>query len=414
MAAQSFDPNDFAYTSVVYLTVNFGGEAYQGSGVLISPDEVLTADHMVWDSAEGVATGVQVSPAYGKGVAPFGTVAGTVTHYDAGIVDDEYISLADAQSDFAVIHLAHPVTGAGNMAVTPGFAGGAVHVTGYPGFADEAMVDDAQSVSADPSYTLWDGTTTGAGSSGGPVWAYGADGTPDVVGLVSGASGAVQYDMRITPDKAAQIAAWVAQDDAGLGVTRAAPPAAKLAIFDNTTQRAVADALSQPFVQPIAGVLSRIVEQYVSVSPDSLSITAHSPNYFIHTGSGNDAVQLLAGTNIVDAGAGSNFVVGGEGQDTIILDTRGAVSDIWDTVSRFGSGDAAALLGLDPATARLSWADGQGAPGVTGLTLHATAPGGARASLTLAGYTTADLAAGRVTTFFGHDSNATFLWVAAT
>ena len=215
--------------------------------------------------------------------------------------------------------------------------------------------------------------------------------------------------MKLTAAKAAQIAAWVAQDDAGEALPAPyAPPAASLAVFDATVGRAVPDTLSTPYAGPVAG----IAEQYVSVSPDSLSIAANSPNYFIHTGAGNDAVQLLGGINVVDAGAGSNFLAGGTGRDTFFLDDRAPGGPIWSTVTGFHAGDSATVFGIDPATAVLSWTDNEGAPGDTGLTLHAAAPGRPVASLTLAGFTTADLA-GRVQAGFGGTGADQFLNVRA-
>lgn len=417
MTAQAFDSKSYPYGAVVLINVlanSGGGLGWHGSGVLISPDEVLTASHVAFDSDYGLATEIQVAPGYQNGAAPFGVLSGTVAHYNTSISEaGGSITYNDSQSDYAVIHLSQPVVGAPVMAITPGFAGGAVQVTGYPDRAGgTTMVDDVQTVAKDPAYTLLDGSDTGTGSSGGPVWTYGPDGKPQVVGLVSSGSTALGtgYDVQITPAAAAQIAAWVKQDDAGL--TEPAPytlPLASLAIFDATRGQALPDTLSAPF----AGTLPYVAEQYVSVTPDSLNIAAASPNYFIHTGSGNDAVQLLGGTNVVDAGTGSNFLTSGTGRDSLLLDTRGAASDIWDTVSRFHSGDTATVFGISPGTASLSWADGQGTPGATGLTLHASVAGRPMASLTLAGFTTADLAANRVATSFSSVGGVSYLWVVA-
>jgi hypothetical protein len=60
--------------------------------------------------------------------------------------------------------------------------------------------------------------------------------------------------------------------------------------------------------------------------------------------------------------------------------------DIWSTVNGFHKGDAATIWGVTPQDFNLSWVDGQGATGFTGLTLHATASGQPTASLTFAGY----------------------------
>ena len=416
MTAQAFNFKAYPYGAVVRVSVlssTGGGPGWHGTGVLISPDEVLTASHIAHKDDGGTATVIQVAPGYQSGAAPFGVLSGTVTHYSPVSTVGGVISNADSQNDYAIIHLSHPVAGAPVMAVTPNFAGGTVHITGYPDRAGgRTMVDDVQKVATVPGYALFSGTDTGAGSSGGPVWTYGPDGRPQVVGLVSAADTALNigYDVQFTNAAAAQIAAWVRQDDAGLAEPAPyAPPVAGLVIYDATTRQALPDTLSAPF----AGTLPAITMQYVTVTTHSLNIVAASPNYFVHTGSGNDAVQLLGGTNVVDAGAGSNFLTGGTGRDTFFLDTRGALSDVWDTVARFGSGDAATVFGIGPG-ASLSWVDGQGAPGAAGLTLHASAAGRPMASLTLAGFTTADLAAGRVATSFGSTGGVSYLSLHAT
>ena len=54
-----------------------------------------------------------------------------------------------------------------------------------------------------------------------------------------------------------------------------------------------------------------------------------------------------------------------------------------------------------PSDFTLSWVNAQGANGYAGLTLHATAPGEPTASLTLVGYSSADLTNGKLTVSFG-------------
>jgi hypothetical protein len=59
---------------------------------------------------------------------------------------------------------------------------------------------------------------------------------------------------------------------------------------------------------------------------------------------------------------------------------------------------------VSPQTA-LSWQNGQGSAGYTGLTLEATAADGSATAVTLARYySTADLSNGRLTTGFGGDA----------
>jgi hypothetical protein len=147
-------------------------------------------------------------------------------------------------------------------------------------------------------------------------------------------------------------------------------------------------------------------------------------NTFIHAGSGQggsgeDAIDVshVGGTNVLDGENGSNFLVGGTGPssfDTFFVDDRSPSADIWSTVANFHAGDAATIFGITQNGFDTAWADGQGAAGYTGLTLHVTAPGAPTASLTLSGYTTADLTNGTLTTSYGTENDGTpYLYVHA-
>ena len=170
------------------------------------------------------------------------------------------------------------------------------------------------------------------------------------------------------------------------------------------------DTLSQAYSGPV----SYLQTQFVDITTDSLNVTAQVPNIFIHTGSGNDAVALLGGTNVVDGGTGSNFLTGGSGSDTFFVDARAIVSDVWSTVSAFHSGDAATLFGITQDIQTLNWLDGDGAAAAKGLTLHATEADRPTASLTLAGFSMADMASGKITASFGHTDSGDYLYVQAT
>ena len=112
--------------------------------------------------------------------------------------------------------------------------------------------------------------------------------------------------------------------------------------------------------------------------------------------------------------AGSNFLVGGSGDDTFFVDDRSPSADIWSTVSNFHAGDSATIFGITQSGFNTSFVDGQGATGFTGLTLHVTVAGHPTASLTLAGFSTADLSSGRISTSFGTEADGTpYLFVHA-
>ena len=154
---------------------------------------------------------------------------------------------------------------------------------------------------------------------------------------------------------------------------------------------------------------------YANISSDSLNIVATTPDWFITTGSGNDAITVTSGTNVVNGGAGSNFLTGGSGTDTFYIDATAPDQDIWSTVVNFHQGDAVTLWGISPATATIAWANNQGASGYSGLTLHAQAVNGTTASLTLDGYTQADLSDGRLAIAYGTNvSVGPYMYIAGT
>jgi hypothetical protein len=184
----------------------------------------------------------------------------------------------------------------------------------------------------------------------------------------------------------------------------------KLALSDMTPGGNVT-AAAQPYSGPVPGVFN----QDIATTTDNLNIAAGSGNWFIHTGSGTDGLSVSSGTNILDGGTGSNFLSGGSGTDTFFVDDRGATADTWSTVANFHVGDVATIWGITPSTFTLNWVDDEGAAGYTGLTLHASATGRATASVSLAGYTTADLNNGRLTVEFGTDpaSGSTYMDILA-
>jgi serralysin len=169
-----------------------------------------------------------------------------------------------------------------------------------------------------------------------------------------------------------------------------------LLLVNNTTGESGTAPLSD-----YTGPLSSLSSEFVYLGSDDLVLVAHAPNVFLRTGSGNDALAARAGQNVLDAGGGSNFLSGGIGWDTFFVDARAGAEAVWSTIEAFGPGDSVTLWGLDE-TFAMVWRDSDGAPGHTGLTLHATADG-TPVSLTLAGYGEADRTNGRLAMLFGND-----------
>ncbi len=381
------DTTTYPARTVVRISAYIGEQQYLGSGVLISPDEVLTAAHVVWRKDLGLATGVVVTPGLSGDSTPFGAFDGVVTHYNPIQDVDGLILRSEMQSDFAVIHLNRSTT-LGYLPLGADYMGGNVTVSGYPGYSG-VQVNSVQSVSRDPVYNNLLGDSLGGGSSGGPVW-INADG-PRVVGTISAQdSSNVGYFTRLTADSRDTILSWVAQDD-GYSL---------LAGYINTSTGQQGTA---PFV-PASGGPSYLQWQYIWSGADGVSLSSSAPDVFLHGGPGQDSIQVTAGRNVLDGGAGSNFLTGGTGTDTFFTDARGS-GVVWNTLRNFHAGDAATLWGFVPGVSTYWWeADVAGAPGSTGATLRANIVGGQGragdgidASITFAGLSVAQAKSLQVT-----------------
>ena len=136
------------------LTTQIGGTGFQASGVLISPDEVLTASHVVFNSTLGAATSITVAPGYNAGSRPFGTATGTFIHFSNIQDPGDIIFTQQSQLDSAVIHLSRPFTGLGTMGLGSNFAGGLVNVAGYPAVFNGQLQNIQENLSVDPNFTV--------------------------------------------------------------------------------------------------------------------------------------------------------------------------------------------------------------------------------------------------------------------
>jgi probable HAF family extracellular repeat protein len=165
-------------------------------------------------------------------------------------------------------------------------------------------------------------------------------------------------------------------------------PWGNVTLFDVTTGQAAVLA-NDAYTGPVGGLTS----QFINITKDNINLTAQVPNTFLHSGSGDDALNVSAcnGNNILDGGTGSNFLVGGSGNDTFFTDDRNPAADIWSTLVNFHAGDTATVWGVTANDFATSLVDNQGAAGYKGLTLHITAADRPTASVTLTGYSTADI-----------------------
>lgn len=141
-----------------------------------------------------------------------------------------------------------------------------------------------------------------------------------------------------------------------------------------------------------SGGVDYLGSQFSLVDAGSVTLLSLTPNAFLVTGPGEDAIQVVGGNNVLDGGTGSNWLVGGTGQgsDTFFTDATlpGAT---WDTILNFHPGDSVTLWGFQAGASTHRWlTQADGAAGNQGATLVADMHGhGSNAQVTFGGITTA-------------------------
>ncbi len=218
--------NNLAYpfNQVVYVVSTFpNGTVATGSGVLVGPNDVLTASHVVYDGGYGgAATSVRVIPAYDPSPLeqPYGSINATSWSYWTGFDPDNDgllfagnggPGLAGSEIDYAMINLSVAIGDrTGWMGIDPNFGSGYVNVTGYPGVYNRNPMNEVGFVYEDPvDFVIrFAGLEIHGGNSGGPVWYY-LNGVPTVVSVVSTASWGAQF----SGANYTQVLNWIASND---------------------------------------------------------------------------------------------------------------------------------------------------------------------------------------------------------
>lgn len=228
---------------------------------------------------------------------------------------------------------------------------------------------------------------------------------PVALALATSSAGSIHATGNWLAEIAAQSGAVVE-----IAYTYVVEAATAAVLVDDTTSGLAATVAAETYQGPVA----TLQHQFINITPDNLNIAATTDNWFIRTGNGTDAIAARGGINVLDGGGGSNFLTGGFGQDTFFIDVREAAASVWSTIVDFQSGDAVTVWGVTAADFALNWFENQGAPAATGLTLHATAAARPTASLTLPGYSTADLTNGALAVSFGVSELSSYLHIRAT
>ena len=198
------------YNDIVYVQSTFAdGAMFAGSGVLVGPNDVLTAGHLVYDQRHGgAAINVSVTAAYDPGAQsqPFGTQTTNSFHYfplfdpdGDGIMFSGNIGagLGGSEADIALLDLSTPIgNSTGWMAMDPAFSSGTVNLSGFPsasGFSLTNSIGTVQRSFVDSTLFYTDGLRSMPGNSGGPLWYQDAAGG-HVVGISSTSLWAADID----------------------------------------------------------------------------------------------------------------------------------------------------------------------------------------------------------------------------
>ncbi|KTT31881.1 hypothetical protein NS201_09530 [Pseudomonas oryzihabitans] len=170
------------YSSIVYLESIFpDGSAFRGSGSVVGSNDVLTANHMVYNAAHGggaiqvmVAPGAFVNDATGVWSAPLGTYMATawssrVRNWDAN--GDGLVATYEAQNDMTLLGFNVDLSSvAGALSVwsgtTAAFSG---TVLGYPARGTGLMEDTGTATPYSGYGAYGFSVGLGAGASGGPL-----------------------------------------------------------------------------------------------------------------------------------------------------------------------------------------------------------------------------------------------------
>jgi len=214
----------FPYSALVQVYSFYldAGVYYQGTGVLVGPNDVLTAAHVIYDaSLGGYCDFVLVSPGRNEAVKPFGTVYG-----DDLSIPEEWASYEDYAYDYGIIGLNRPIgynTGwyeLGWVDDSAALIGEYMESFGYPSdLGGDILVGTSGTVDAvwDQILLFQDDLDVWYGQSGSPVFETSGEGTSLVIGVVSFHSLFPTYNgvVTLSPTIYETLNAWMETNDQG-------------------------------------------------------------------------------------------------------------------------------------------------------------------------------------------------------
>ncbi len=189
------------YSSICYITCEWAdGTMTRASGVIVGLNDVLTANHVVYDVTRGgYAARISISP--GADTAPFRTPYGSyddvaVIYSRTGNWDangDGLLYPSESQYDMVVLGLRSSIGASGWLGVSSAVGAFSGTIDGYPargtGLMEEAVT--AQPLAGYSAFEVQ--ASLGPGASGGPLLRTDASGAIVVAGVLSSGDGALTH-----------------------------------------------------------------------------------------------------------------------------------------------------------------------------------------------------------------------------
>jgi V8-like Glu-specific endopeptidase len=180
----------YPWNTVGFLGVTFpSGNAYRGSGTIVTPYMVLTGAHMVynWDTERGFVNSVTFSPGQrqmtvgGTVSRPYGEITASSWQTNQNYIDVSKTTMDQFNHDYGAVFFNTSFTSVGiatympvvfSMAPT---VGDMINLAGYPGSVQgesysQAMWRSVGAVTSISERILYYNADTTGGNSGGPVW----------------------------------------------------------------------------------------------------------------------------------------------------------------------------------------------------------------------------------------------------
>ncbi|MBT5263463.1 MAG: trypsin-like serine protease [Rhodospirillaceae bacterium] len=358
------DTTAFPWSAIVRVSVTFSdGSSGWGTGAMISPNDVLTAAHVLWDeTTSGYVTSVTITPGLNGSSQPFGSYGGTGTH-----VSTTYQTTLSSEHDYGVVNLSSNVGDTtGYFDYSSAFANDledkTVNTAGYPAdLSPTGVLMYSASDLVDFTFgnrLYYNGSLdTFSGQSGSPIWIYDTESdTRTLVGVHTTGGSSFNGGTQITAEIFADIAAWADDGTTSTGTTGTDSA-------DSLVGSSAADTISGLGGSDtiVGGASGDLI--FGNINVDLLSGGAGNDTIYggqndgtatldafgnlkmqdgtetIYGGSGNDLILGQYGNESIFGDAGADEIYGGQNSDTV---SGGAGND-----SVYGNRDADTVLGGD-------------------------------------------------------------------